>query len=325
MSIVLVTGGAGYIGSHVCKALAASGHLPVTCDNLSGGKAEAVRWGPLEQGDIADTGWLASMFERHRPDAVMHLAAHADVSASVSDPSPCYATNVGGTLAVVDAARRYGNCPIVFSSTCAIYGNAPGLPVTEDTQTAPVSPYGATKLIGEHALQHYRVAYGLRSVVLRYFNAAGADPDGEAGERHATTTLAIPKAIRAALGIGPTFPLFGTDYSTPDGSAVRDYIHVVDIADAHLRALDRLLSGGDNLTLNLGGGRGISVLEMLKAVETVTGRRVPVEPQPRRAGDPSALYANVDRAAELLGWTPRSSDIRTIIASSAAWIEKTPD
>lgn len=324
MSVVLVTGGAGYIGSHVCKALAASGHQPVACDDLSGGSRQAVRWGPLEQGDITDSGWLANLFERHRPEAVMHLAAYTNVGSSVADPSPCYAANITGTLALVEAARHHGNCPIVFSSTCAVYGDAPALPVTEDSPTAPVSPYGATKLVGEQALRHFGAAYGLRSVVLRYFNAAGADPDGEIGERHASTSLAIPKAIRAALGLGPVFKLFGTDYATEDGTAIRDYVHVADIADAHLRALGRLLAGGDSLTLNLGSGRSTTVRQLLAVVETVTGRPVPVEPQPRRCGDPAALYADIDRAAATLGWAPANSDIRSIIASATAWIEKSP-
>ncbi|MBP0582890.1 UDP-glucose 4-epimerase GalE [Labrys sp. LIt4] len=324
MSIVLVTGGAGYIGSHVCKALASSGHRPVACDDLSRGREDHVRWGPFEQGDIADADWLASVFARHRPDAIMHLAAYAEVGSSVTDPSPCYAANVSGTLAVIEAARHNGNCPIVFSSTCAVYGDAPALPVTEASPTAPVSPYGTTKLIGEQALRHYDTAYGLPSVVLRYFNAAGADPDGEIGERHATTSLAIPKAIRAALGLGPVFKLFGTDYATADGTAMRDYVHVADIADAHLRALGHLLAGRGSLTLNLGSGRSTTVLELLEVVEAVIGRPVPVEPHPRRSGDAAALYANIDRAADVLGWTPGKSDLRSIVASAAAWIEKSP-
>ncbi|MGJ4856105.1 UDP-glucose 4-epimerase GalE [Labrys sp. La1] len=324
MSVVLVTGGAGYIGSHVCKALASSGHRPVACDDLSSGRGEHVRWGPFEQGDIADADWLAGVFARHRPGAIMHLAAYADVGSSVTDPAPCYAANVAGTLAVIEAARHNGNCPIVFSSTCAVYGDAPVLPVTEATLPAPVSPYGTTKLIDEQALRHYDAAYGLPSVVLRYFNAAGADPDGEIGERHATTSLAIPKAIRAALGLGPVFKLFGTDYPTADGTAMRDYVHVVDIADAHLRALDHLLAEGGSLTLNLGSGRSTTVRELLKMVEAVTERPVPVQPYPRRSGDPAALYANIDKAADTLGWSPGNSDLRSIVASTAAWIEKSP-
>lgn len=324
VSIILVTGGAGYIGSHVCKTLASSGYSPVACDDLSNGREGHVCWGPLERGDIADADWLAGVFARHRPKAVMHLAAYANVGSSVTDPSPCYEANVAGTLAVIEAARHNGNCPIVFSSTCAVYGDAPALPVTETSPTAPVSPYGTTKLIGEQALRHYDSAYGLRSVVLRYFNAAGADPDGEIGERHATSSLAIPKAIRAALGLGPVFKLFGTDYATADGTAMRDYVHVIDIADAHLRALDHLQAGRGSLTLNLGSGRGATVRELLNAVETVTGHPVPVEPHPRRSGDPAALYANIDRAADALGWTPANSDLHDIIASAAAWIEKSP-
>ena len=324
MSVVLVTGGAGYIGSHVCKTLASSGHRPVACDDLSSGREDHVRWGPLEQGDITDADWLAGVFARHLPDAIMHLAAYADVGSSVSDPSPCYAANVAGTLAVIEAARHNGNCPIVFSSTCAVYGNAPALPVTEASPTAPVSPYGTTKLIGEQALRHYDAAYGLPSVVLRYFNAAGAAPGGEIGERHATTSLAIPKAIRAALGLGPVFKLFGTDYATADGTAMRDYVHVVDIADAHLRALAHLQAGRGSLTLNLGSGSGTTVRELLKVVESVTGRPVPVELHPRRSGDPAALYANIDRVAGALDWAPANSDLGNIVASAAAWIEKSP-
>lgn len=324
MRVVLVTGGAGYIGSHVCKALASSGHRPVACDDLSSGRGDHVRWGPFEQGDITDADWLASVFIRHRPGAVMHLAAYADVGSSVTDPSPCYAANVAGTLAVIEAARHNGNCPIVFSSTCAVYGDAPVLPVTEASLTAPVSPYGTTKLIDEQALQHYDAAYGLPSVVLRYFNAAGADPGGEIGERHATTSLAIPKAIRAALGLDPVFKLFGTDYPTADGTAMRDYVHVTDIADAHLCALDHLLAGRGSLTLNLGSGRSTTVKELLKVVEAVTGRSVPVQPYPRRRGDPAALYANIDKAADTLGWSPGNSDLLRIVASAAAWIEKSP-
>ena len=320
MVAVLITGGAGYIGSHACKALAQAGHQPIAFDNLCRGLAEAVRWGPLETGDIRDGERLDAVFKTYRPEVVMHFAANTEVGASVADPAPFYANNVGGTLSLLDAIRRHGVRHVVLSSTCAIYGAPATLPIHEGTPAAPINPYGVTKLAAEHALRDYGSAYGIGWVALRYFNAAGADKDGHLGERHELATLAMPRAIRAALGLGPPFAIFGTDYPTPDGSAIRDYIHVDDVAEAHVRTLDYLLAGGGSTAINLGSGRGTSVLEMLAAVERAVGRSMRPEHHPRRAGDPAMLYASVDKAACLLGWQPLRSDIDTIVASAARWI-----
>ena len=316
---VLVTGGAGFIGSHACKALARAGHEPVVYDNLSTGHEDAVRWGPLEVGDIADGERLDEVFRAHQPEAVMHFAALAYVDESVRDPAAYYQVNVAGAVSLLEAMRRHGSEIIVFSSTCATYGVPDTLPIQESTLQNPINPYGFTKLVVERMLADYERAYGLRWVALRYFNAAGADPDGELGERHYPETHAIPLAVRAALGLEPAFQVFGTDYPTADGSAIRDYVHVSDLADAHARALEYLADGGANTAYNLGTGVGTSVLELVQAVAAATGRRVPLVRTARRQGDPPVLYAAARRANHDLGWRPRFVTIDETVETAARW------
>ncbi len=322
MARVLVTGGAGYIGSHACKALAAAGHEPVVYDDLSTGHADAVKWGPLEQGDILDGARLDAAIAKHRPDLVMHFAAFAYVGESVSDPARYYRNNVEGSLSLLRAMLRGGVGAIVFSSTCATYGVPERLPITEDTPQAPINPYGFTKLCVERALADHAHAYGLRYAAMRYFNAAGADPDGELGERHDPETHAIPLALKAAFGTAPAFRVFGTDYDTPDGSALRDYIHVSDLATAHVAAIEHLARDGESGAFNLATGRATSVLEILAAVEAVTGHAVPAIREARRAGDPPALYAVAEKARKVLGWEPRFTEIRDVIATAAPWFRR---
>jgi UDP-glucose-4-epimerase GalE len=316
---ILVTGGAGYVGSHACKALAASGYLPVVYDNLSRGHREAVRWGPLVAGDLHDCAKLAAAFRVHRISAVMHFAAFAYVGESMVDPERYYRNNVGGTLALLAAMRAAGVGQIVFSSTCAVYGVPDRLPIRETAAMMPLSPYGETKLAIERALHWYGAAYGIRYAALRYFNAAGADPAGEIGEDHEPETHLIPLVLRAALGRGGIVEIYGTDYATPDGTAIRDYIHVSDLADAHVRALADLAGGGASLALNLGTGFGCSVREVIAAVERVGGRAVPQRPVARRLGDPPALVADAALARSRLGWRPQYSDLDTIIRTALAW------
>jgi UDP-glucose-4-epimerase GalE len=316
---ILVTGGAGYVGSHACKALAAAGYVPVVYDNLSRGHREAVRWGPLVEGDLHDSVRLAAAFRAHGIGAVMHFAAFAYVGESVSDPQNYYRNNVGGTLALLAAMREAEVKRIVFSSTCAVYGVPETLPIRETTATAPLNPYGDTKLAIERALHWYGAAYGMRYMALRYFNAAGADPDGEIGEGHEPETHLIPLVLRAALGSGEPVEIYGTDYPTPDGTAIRDYIHVSDLADAHVRALGDLAGGGDSAALNLGTGSGCSVRKVIAAVERIAGRAVPRREAARRRGDPPELVADPALARSRLGWQPGHSDLDTIIATALAW------
>ena len=316
---ILVTGGAGYVGSHACKALAGAGHRPVVYDNLSRGHREAVRWGPLVEGDLHDSARLAAAMDAHRVTAVMHFAAFAYVGESVADPGIYYTNNLAGTLTLLEAMRQAQVETIVFSSTCAIYGVPEKLPIAETTAKAPLNPYGETKLAIERALHWYAAAYRMRYAALRYFNAAGADPDGEIGEDHEPETHLVPLILRAALGRGNPIEIYGTDYPTRDGTAIRDYIHVSDLADAHLRALGHLAAGGDSVALNLGTGRGHSVREVVAAVERIGGRPVPQREVARRPGDPPELVADPRLALSLLGWQPRQSDLDTIIATALAW------
>lgn len=315
---VLVTGGAGYIGSHACKALAAAGHEPITYDNLSTGHDWAVRWGPLELGDILDAERLSQVVLRHRPDAVMHFAALAYVGVSVRDPSSYHRTNVVGTLNLLDAARAAGVPRIVFSSSCATYGVPERVPISVDTPQQPVNPYGWTKLAGERMLSEHCAAYRLGAVALRYFNAAGADPEGLIGEDHDPETHLIPLALDVAAGRRVHLDIFGDDYPTPDGTCVRDYVHVCDLADAHVRALEACDAGAMR-AVNLGVGRGYSVREVVDTVRRVTGRDVPIRLAPRRPGDPPALVAEVSSAAEQLGWTARWTDLDAIVDSAWRW------
>ena len=317
---ILVTGGAGYIGSHTAKALSQAGYMPVTVDNLSRGNAWAVKWGPLEQADLADREALSAIFRRWQPKAVLHFAAHAYVGESVSDPFLYYRNNVAGTLSLLEAMREAGCDKIVFSSTCATYGTPDSNPITEDMAQEPVNPYGASKLMVERILSDANHAYGLRSVILRYFNASGADPEGEIGEAHDPETHLIPLALEAAAGTGPALKVFGNDYDTPDGTCIRDYIHVADLASAHVSALDFLRAGGDSCQINLGNGNGFSVLEVIRTIEQVTGRKVPFEFAPRRPGDPPVLVADAQRARELLNWHPQYAALDDQVRHAWQWL-----
>ncbi len=319
MSAVLVTGGAGYVGSHACKALARAGFTPVAYDNLSRGQRRFARFGPLEVGDIRDRERLDAALRRHAPQAVMHFAAYAYVGESVAEPALYYRNNLAGTLDLLEAMRARDIGLLVFSSTCATYGVPQRTPITEDTEQRPINPYGMSKLAVERVLADYGAAYGLRSVALRYFNAAGADPDAEIGEDHDPEPHLVPRVLMAAAGALPEVEVFGTDYPTPDGTCVRDYVHVSDLGDGHVRALEYLLGGGAGTALNLGTGRGHSVREVIAAAERVTGRRVPVRYAPRRPGDPPVLVADPARAREVLGFAPRHAGIEDIVASAWRW------
>lgn len=316
---VLVTGGAGYVGSHAAKALAASGYTPVTVDTLERGFRDAVQFGPLELGDIADRHFLDEVIARWQPVAVMHFAAFAYVGESVTNPGLYYRNNVLGSLSLLEALRDHRVRHLVFSSTCAVYGVPDSVPITETEKRQPISPYGASKLMVERMIEDFSAAHGLSAAALRYFNAAGADAEGMIGENHAPETHLIPLAIDAALGRGPALQLFGTDYPTPDGTCIRDYIHVTDLADAHVRALAYLEHGGATVALNLGTGTGLSVREIIAAVERGTGAAVPYSEAPRRPGDPPALFADPTRAKTLLGWQPIHSDIDTIVGTAVGW------
>ncbi len=316
---VLVTGGAGYIGSHTAKALARAGHEPVVFDNLAHGHREAVRWGPLIEGDLSDRRTLAEAFRHHKITAVMHFAALIAVGESVADPRAYYWNNVVGTLHLLDAMLDAGVKQIVFSSSAAVYGNPRENSIPENHPQRPINPYGETKRAMEAALKGYGDAYDIQWVALRYFNAAGADLEGDLGERHHPETHIIPLVIEAAMGAGPPIEVFGTDYPTPDGTAIRDYIHVADLAEAHVRALEYLGTGGKSVALNLGTGRGHSVREVITAVENISGKTVPARNAPRRPGDPPVLVADPALAGRTLDWKPRHSDLETIIQSAWKW------
>ncbi|CCF20722.1 UDP-glucose 4-epimerase [Pseudorhizobium banfieldiae] len=319
---VLVVGGAGYIGSHTCLVLAERGYQPIVFDNLSNGHSEFVRWGPLEEGDIRDRKRLDEVFATHRPDAVLHFAALIEVGESVKDPVAFYENNVVGALTLLSAAMSAGVDAFVFSSTCATYGLPDQVPMDETHRQVPINPYGRTKWIIEQALKDFGTYKGLRSVMLRYFNAAGADPEGRIGEWHSPETHAIPLAIEAALGRRDGFKVFGSDYDTRDGTCVRDYIHVLDLADAHVRAVDYLLEGGETVEMNLGTGTGTTVKELLAAISAVSGRPFPVEYVGRRDGDSTSLVADNAKAMEVLGWQPRFS-LEEIIRSAWHWHSRT--
>jgi UDP-arabinose 4-epimerase len=316
---VVVTGGAGYIGSHACKALARAGYLPVSYDNLVYGHDWAVRWGPLEVGDLLDRAALDGVFRKYAPQAVMHFAAYAYVGESVENPGKYYRNNVAGSLTLLEAMRDHAVRRLIFSSTCATYGIPETVPIPEQHPQRPVNPYGASKLMIERMLQDFEAAHGMRSIALRYFNAAGADPEGEAGEQHDPETHLIPLVLETAAGLWPRVTVFGEDYDTPDGTCVRDYIHVADLADAHVLALRALESGAPSAAYNLGNGQGFSVKQVIDAARAVTGRDIPVDVGARRPGDPPVLVADARRARQELAWTPRYHDLQTILRTAWNW------
>ncbi|MEJ2288947.1 MAG: UDP-glucose 4-epimerase GalE [Deinococcales bacterium] len=320
---VLVVGGAGYIGSHTAKALAHAGHQPIVLDDLRAGHRWAVRWGPLVEADIADADTVRGALEDHAIDAVVHFAAHASVGESMQVPRKYFANNLANTLTLLGAMLDIGVKDIVFSSSCAVYGHPRRLPIGEGHPLAPVSPYGESKLAVERVLHWYQHSYGLRYAALRYFNAAGADPEGEVGEVHDPETHVIPLAL--ALGRRPWLDVFGSDYPTPDGTAVRDYVHVSDLAQAHLLALEAVRSDGAPLRLNLGAGRGASVLEIVRAVEEASGQPVRYELASRRPGDPAELVADARAAQRRLGWRPERSSIDSVVASAWNWHRLGPE
>ena len=319
MESILVTGGAGYIGSHACQLLAKNGFLPITYDNLSTGHAYAVKWGPLVEGDLNDRAKLDHTLETYQPKAVLHFAANAIVIESMADPAKYYRNNLTSTISLLDAMRQYGITRLVFSSSCATYGHPRFMPITEEHPQAPINPYGRTKLMIEQMLDDYEMAYGIHSVKLRYFNAAGADIETRIGEDHTPETHLIPSIIQAALNVRDEIVIYGTDFPTTDGSAVRDYIHVQDLAAAHVAALQYLLQTNTSIALNLGTGKGYSALEIIEAVQKYCGKTLPVRLEQRRPGEPAYLVASAEKAKEILGWSPQISDLGTLLDSAWKW------
>ncbi|MFM2125300.1 MAG: hypothetical protein RL328_1751 [Acidobacteriota bacterium] len=319
MSAILVLGGAGYIGSHACKEIRKAGHLPVVLDDLSTGHERAVQYGPFVQSDIADGDRVRRVIRDYEIRDVMHFAAKAYVGESVVNPGKYFRENVAKTISLLDALVEARVERIIFSSTCATYGIPDSLPISESQAQCPVNPYGETKLFAEKMLRWHGQAHGLQSVALRYFNAAGADPDGELGESHNPETHLIPCAIQAAHGQMEHLDIFGTDYPTPDGTAIRDYTHVSDLARAHVLALEYLRQGGESTALNLGTGRGYSVMQVVDAVSAASSQQVPVKLKPRRAGDPASLVADASRARQVLGWTPEFQTLDRIVETAVNW------
>ncbi len=319
--MILVCGGAGYIGSHINKQLNKEGYETVVFDNLIYGHKEAVKWGHFEQGDLANIEDIDRVFRTHPIEAVFHFAAYAYVGESVQEPEKYYYNNVANTLNLLKVMKKYNCKRIIFSSTCATYGMPAQLPITEEMPQNPINPYGATKLMVERIFKDYKEAYGLEFVVLRYFNAAGADPEGEIGESHNPETHIIPLVLDAASGLRQDIKVFGTDYDTPDGSCIRDYVHVYDLATAHLLALHYLERGGDSDFFNLGNEQGTSVLQVIQAVQNVTGRDFKVTMASRRAGDPAKLVGSSRKAREVLGWEPCYDNIMDIVSHAWNWHE----
>jgi UDP-glucose 4-epimerase len=320
---ILVTGGAGYVGSHTVKQLAAAGHHVVVVDNLSMGHASAVVGAELVEADLFATQTLVDLLAEHKIESVMHFAALAYVGESVTDPAKYYRNNIVGTLALLDAMRESGVNRIVFSSTCATYGVPSEMPIRETHPQAPINPYGFTKLAIERALEDYRHAYGLGYAALRYFNAAGASLDGKLGEDHDPETHLIPLVLQVALGQRDSVKIFGNDYPTPDGTCVRDYIHVDDLARAHIAALERL-KPTEAMRVNLGTGNGVSVRQVIETCRQITGRDIAAIESPRREGDPPELIASCDLASQLLGWKARDSDIDTVVRTAWDWMKSHP-
>ena len=319
MSRFLVTGGAGYIGSHTAKMLAKAGHEVVVYDNLSRGHRDLVKWGPLVEGDIRDTSVLREAMRWFRPEAVIHFAAFAYVGESVGNPHMYYDNNVGGTLSILKAMTEAKVRNLIVSSTCATYGQPDRMPITEETAQNPINPYGRSKLMMEHLCHDFDTAHGIRFMALRYINACGCDPDGETGERHDPEPHLIPRTLMAANGEIDALDIFGDDYPTPDGTCIRDYIHVNDLASAHIAGALYLMDGGKSDAVNLGTGRGTSVKDILDAAARVTGKPVPHRMSPRRAGDPAELVAAVGKARSLLNWQAGNSDIDQVLSSAWNW------
>ncbi len=316
---VLVTGGAGYIGAHACKLLARAGYLPVSFDNLSTGWARAVKFGPLVQGDLLDRAALDAVFAAYRPQAVMHFAALSLVGEASRDPGRYWRNNLGGSLNLIEAMLAHDCRDIVFSSTCAIYGDQDGVLLDEDSPPNPLNAYGASKRAIENMLGDFNASHGLNSVIFRYFNVAGADPEAEIGEWHQPETHLIPLMLEAAAGARKALTLHGTDYPTPDGTCIRDYVHVMDLVDAHMRGLDWLRAGRGSRGFNLGSGHGFSVAEVLAACPAAIGREVPHRIGPRRAGDAARLVSGSQRAREELGWKPCQSTLEQMISDAWRW------
>lgn len=319
MAVILVTGGAGYIGSHACKALAAAGHTPVTYDNLKNGWRDAVQFGPLEEGDLLDTDRLIDVIKKHKPDAVMHFAALIEVGVSVREPDAFWKNNVAGSMSLLDAMVATGLQKIVFSSTCAVNGDQDGVMLDESSGYAPASPYAASKFAVEHMLKDYGVAFGIRHLAFRYFNVAGADDQAQIGEHHRPETHLIPLILDAIEGKRDALSVFGQDYPTRDGTCVRDYVHVEDLAEAHVLGLDYLDSDNRAPVLTLGTGDGFTVREVMESAAKVTGKPVPAVDAPRREGDPASLVCGSKLAGQELGWTPKRSTLERMIGDAYRW------
>ena len=322
MGKILIAGGAGYIGSHANKLLNSQGYSTVVLDSLVYGHREAALWGNFELSELGEIEQIRAVFKKYPIDAVMHFSAFTYVGESVTDPEKYYYNNVANTLNLLKVMREFGVKFFVFSSTCATYGIPQKLPLTEDHPQSPINPYGQTKLMVEHILRDYAAAYGLKFAALRYFNAAGASVDGEIGEWHEPETHLIPLVLDVALGRREAIDVFGTDYPTPDGTCIRDYIHVTDLSDAHILALEYLKRGGESRAFNLGNGSGFSVREVIETAERVTGRKIAVREVPRRAGDPPVLVGSNVLAKEKLGWDPQFADLQVIIETAWKWHQK---
>ena len=316
---ILVTGGAGYIGSHACKALARAGYTPVTLDNFSTGWRDAVKFGPLVEADLLDRAALDQAFAEYKPKAVMHFAALSQVGESVTDPGKYWRNNVGGSLNLIEAAVSAKCKKFIFSSTCATYGEHDGVLITEETPQTPTNAYGASKLAVEQMLKNFEASHGFKSIMFRYFNVAGADPEGEIGEGHEPETHLIPLAIRAAMGLRRPLKIHGTDYATPDGTCIRDYVHVTDLVEAHVLGLKWLQGGKPSRVFNLGSGRGYSVREVVDAVAEAAERALPTLEGPRRAGDCASLVSGSGLAQSELGWRQRHGSLRDMIRHAHAW------
>lgn len=321
---ILVCGGAGYIGSHTVRQLTRAGYEVIVLDNLIKGHLPAIEKTPFIQADITDKPALERVFRENKIDAVMHFAAHSLVGESMARPDIYYRNNVAGTLNLLEVMSNTGVEYLIFSSTAAVYGEPVKVPIPEEHPTIPTNPYGATKLAVEEMLRWFGQAYGLKYISLRYFNAAGADPAGDIGEDHSPETHLIPLVLKAALGLVPEIKIFGTDYPTPDGTCIRDYIHVTDLADAHVLALEKLAGGSDSAAYNLGNGSGFSVREVIKTAEEVVGKPIPVVEGERRPGDPAVLVASAEKAGRELGWRPKYSDLKTIIYTAWKWHKEHP-